>query len=205
MQVDFDARVAYAVREAKERQRAQREEREAHEKRRAAIEKQAILDVERNRQREIERKYGATRRRRAEATERLGAVFAVQEHVVRGGIVAPSPTKAPVVEGPGGVLVVASGGGVAAVRQLAAAAAPGLAAHDRQLATATAPAMAAQSRDRITGRPVDTPTKGPKAARPGSGNMGRGVAAAGGGAGLGSAAYDAAAAYLSMRKRDGTW
>ena len=89
--VDFDARVLYAIKEAEARQSKQREEREAHERRRAAIAKQEVLDRELARQREIERKYGATRRRREIATERLGRVFAVQEHAAAGGVV--SPTK----------------------------------------------------------------------------------------------------------------
>lgn len=89
--VDFDARVLYAINEAKTRQSKQREEREAHERRRAAIARQEVLDRELAKQREIERKYGATRRRREMATERLGRVFAVQEHAAAGGVV--SPTK----------------------------------------------------------------------------------------------------------------
>ena len=89
--VDFDARVLYAIKEAKARQSKQREEREAHERRRAAIAKQEVLDRELARQRETERRYGATRRRREIATERLGRVFAVQEHAAAGGVV--SPTK----------------------------------------------------------------------------------------------------------------
>lgn len=89
--VDFDARVLYAINEAKTRQSKQREEREKHERRRAAILKQEALDRELAKQREIERKYGATRRRREIATERLACVFAVQEHAAAGGVV--SPTK----------------------------------------------------------------------------------------------------------------
>ena len=85
--VDFDARVLYAIKMAKARQSKQREEREAHERRRAAIAKQEVLDRELARQREIERKYGATRRRREMATERLGRVFAVQEHAAAGGVI----------------------------------------------------------------------------------------------------------------------
>jgi hypothetical protein len=89
--VDFDARVLYAINEAKMRQSKQRKEQEAHERRRAVIAKQEILDRELAKQREIERKYGATRRRREMATERLGRVFAVQEHAAAGGVI--SPTK----------------------------------------------------------------------------------------------------------------
>ncbi len=81
--------------------------------------------------------------------------------------------------------------------------------------------MAAQSRDRISGRPDDgpahlgRPTSSSNGAqerdlrhRPGSGGrvgMGRAVAAVGGGTALGSAAYDAAAAYLAGRKKEGSW
>ena len=92
--VDFDARVLYAIKEAKARQSKLREEREKHERRRAAIAKQEALDRELAKQRNIERKYGATRRRREIATERLACVFAVQEHAAAGGVI--SPTKSSV-------------------------------------------------------------------------------------------------------------
>jgi hypothetical protein len=81
--------------------------------------------------------------------------------------------------------------------------------------------MAAQSRDHISGRPDDglvhpgRPISSSDGAqekdlrqRPGSGGrvgMGRAVAAVGGGNALGSAAYDAAAAYLAGRKKEGSW
>ena len=45
----------------------------------------------------------------------------------------------------------------------------------------------------------------PRRARPGSGDMGRVVVAAGGGTAAGGASYDAAAAYLASRKAEGTW
>ena len=204
--VDFDARVLYAIRMAKARQSKQREEREAHERRRAAIAKQEVLDRELARKREIELKYGATRRRREMATERLGRVFAVQEHAAAGGVISPTKGSAKnqcaynTAEGP--VNIAESTRGELNRRLLA-------------------PAMAAQSRDRISGRPDDAPggfdpsshdiqrpEPRQKPERPGSGGrtgMGRGVAAAGGGTASGSAAYDAAAAYLAERKKEGSW
>lgn len=193
--VDFDARVLYAIKMAKARQAKQREEREAHERRRAAIAKQELLDRELAKQREIERKYGATRRRREMATERLGRVFAVQEHAAAGGVISPTKQSAKNnAEGPVNTAECTRG------------------ALNRRL---LAPAMAAQSRDIISGRPDDVsdgfdPSSHTvqKPERPGSGGrigMGRGVAAAGGGTASGSAAYDAAAAYLAERKKEGSW
>jgi hypothetical protein len=217
--VDFDARVHYAIKEAKARQKSQREEREAHDRRRAAIETQAVLDRELAKQKEIERRYGATRRRRAIATERLGRVFAVQEHAAAGGVISPMKESKSNQRGAYSAI-----GGIGA---------PDAAAEmNRRL---LAPAMAAQSRDRISGRP-DSPLRGTAGGatgaaagsssgsgsdgggaaaaaaaarrpqdRPGSGYMGRGVAAAGGGVASGSAAYDAAAAYLASRVKEGSW
>ena len=51
-----------------------------------------------------------------------------------------------------------------------------------------------------------TAQKDSKLARPGSSNgMGRAAVGVGGGAAMGSAGYSAAAAYLAMRKSEGTW